>query len=84
MLRPYPFDHPADQHANAEFVDRAHIRNRDAAIADEVPFKRIDRPDPEQIQSIGADGDAGLLAEQMIKPGFAAQKTPPTCRACCR
>jgi hypothetical protein len=74
VLRPYPVDHPADQHADAEFVDRTHIRNRDVAITDEVLFRRIHRPDPEQVQSIGADGDAGLLAEQTIKPGFAAQK----------
>src|SRR5467141_3848975 len=54
VARLYPLDDPPDQNADSEFVDRAHVGDRDAAIADEVSFKRIDRPDSEQIEPRGA------------------------------
>ena len=69
-----PFDHPPDQHADAELVDRAHVGDRDAAIAHQLLFQRIDRADAEQIELIGTDRDARLVAEQVVEAGLAAQE----------
>src|SRR5882672_2065563 len=72
VARLYPLDDPPDQNAEPEFVDRAHVGDRDAAIADQVFFGRIDRPDSEQIELIGADRDPGRATQQAIKTGLAA------------
>src|SRR5258706_12856532 len=74
VARSYPFDHPPDQDADTELVDRAHVRNRDAAIADELPFKRIDRADSEQVELIGTNRDPRPVTQQTIEAGLAAQK----------
>src|SRR6195256_1496636 len=70
----YPLDDPPDQNADPEFVDRAHVGDRDTAIADEAFFKRIDRADSEQIELIGIDRDPWRIAQQTIQTGFAAEK----------
>src|SRR6267378_3174733 len=70
----YPLDDAPDQDADPEFIDRAHVGDRDAAIADQVFFKRIDRPDSEQIELIGTNGCAWMVAEQAVKAGLAAQE----------
>src|SRR5882724_1692022 len=72
VARLYLLDDPPDQNADPEFVDRAHVRDRDAAIAHQVFFGRIDRPDSEQIELIGTDRDPGGVAQQAIKAGLAA------------
>src|SRR6266850_3212882 len=74
VARLYPLDDPPDQNADPEFVDRAHVGDRDAAIADEVFFRRIDRPDSEQIELIGTDRDPWRVAQQAIQAGLAAEK----------
>ena len=72
VLRPYPFDHPPDQDTDTELVDRAHVRNRDAAVADQILFQRIDRADSEQVEPVGTDRDAGRIGQQAVEPGLAA------------
>ena len=74
VARFYLFDDPPDQDADAEFIDRAHVGDRDAAITDELLFKRIDRPGSEQIELVGINGDAGLVAQEVVESGFAAEK----------
>src|SRR5712664_570607 len=72
VARLYPLDGRPDLNDDPEFVDRAHVGNRDAAIADQVFFRRIDRPDSEQIELIRTDRDPGRVAQQAIKAGLAA------------
>src|SRR4030081_3740755 len=64
VARTYPFDDPADQDADTMLVDRAHVCDGDAAIADELSFRRIDRADSKQIELIGTDGDAWLVTQE--------------------
>src|SRR3981189_714926 len=75
VARLYPLDDPPDQNADSEFVDRAHVGDRDAAIADEVSFKRIDRPDSEQIELIGTDRDPWGVPQRPTQAGCPPRKT---------
>ena len=65
VLRPHALDDAADQHADAELVDRAHVGNRHAALVHQLLFQGIDRADAEQVELIGRDRRARLIAEQM-------------------
>src|SRR6476469_10450767 len=74
VARSDPFYHPADQHADAEFVDRAHIGDCDASIAHENLFQRINRANAEQLKLVWRDGNAWQAAEQAVTAGFAAEE----------
>ena len=45
-----------------------------AALAHQFLFQRIDRADAEQIELIGRDRGARLVAEQMVEAGLAAEE----------
>ena len=51
---PDALDDAADQHADAELVDRAHVGDGDAALMHQLLLQRIDRADAEQIEPIRA------------------------------
>ena len=74
VLRPHALDDLADQHADAELVERAHVGDGNAAFEHQLLLQRVDRADAEQIEPVGGDRGAGLLAEQPVETGLAAQK----------
>ena len=74
VLRPHALDDLSDQHADAELVDRAHVRDRDAAFEHQLLLHGIDRADAEQVELVGADRGARRAAEQPVEAGFAAQE----------
>ncbi len=67
-------DDAADQDADAELVDLAHVGDADAALAQQVLFQLVDRADAEQFQPVGIDRCARLVAEKAVEPGLAAQE----------
>ena len=52
----------------------AHVGDRDAALEHQLLLQRIDRADAEQVELVGADRGAGMVAEQPVEAAFAAQK----------
>ena len=74
VLRPHPLDDLADQHGDAELVDRAHVGDGDAALEHQLLLLRIDRADAEQVEPFGTYRGTWLLAEQPVEPGLAAQE----------
>ncbi len=79
-----PFDHPPDQHADAELVDRAHVGDGDAALAHQFALQRIDRADAEQIELIGTRWRRAADRRASRRGRARRTGTRPTCRACCR
>ena len=55
-------DDAADQHANAELIDRPHVGNVDAAVAQQLLLQFIDRARAEQLEPIRIDRCARLFA----------------------
>ena len=74
VARPHAFDEAADRHADAEFVDLAHIDEADGALAHQRFFQRIDRADAEHLQLVRPHAGARIASEQSVQPGLAAQE----------
>ena len=67
-------DHAADQNADAELIDLAHVGDADAALAQQILFQSVDRADAEQFELVGIDRCARLVAQKPVEPGLAAQE----------
>ena len=79
-----PIDDAADRDGEAVFVQPPHVDDVDAAILQQPPFARVDRPDAEQVQPRGIDESVRLAAEHALETRFAGTASRATCRAYCR
>src|SRR6185437_547938 len=67
-------DDAADQDPYPKLIDLPHVRDADATFAQQLPFELVDRARAEQLEPIGLDAGARLVAEQMVETALAAQK----------
>src|SRR3954470_21699002 len=74
IARPHTLDDLSYQYADTEFVDDAHVGDRNASLEHQLLLQRIDRADAEQVELVGADRGAGMVAEQPVEAAFAAQE----------
>src|SRR5437764_10166922 len=68
-------DDAADQNADAELVDLAHVRKTETAIAQQTLFHTVDRTHAEQLEPIRINRCPRLFAEKTIEPGLAAEES---------
>src|SRR6266700_6280206 len=74
VMRAHLVDDTADQHPDTEFVNRAHVGDADAAVAQHRFLGSIERAYAEKLEPVGIDGRAGIVAEQAVKPVLSAQE----------
>ena len=68
-----PIDDAADRDGETVFVQPPHVDYVDAAILQQPPFARVDRPDAEQVQARGIDKSVRLASKHALETRFAGQ-----------
>src|SRR5262249_52366087 len=67
-------DDAADQHADAELIDRPHVGDADLALAYQLFLELIDRARTEQLEAIRIDRDAWFITQETIEAAFATKE----------
>src|SRR3954469_6580001 len=64
----------ADQYGDAEFVNLAHVDDPDPARAHQLLFELVDPARAEEVEPVGIDRGARIVAQQSVEAGFAAKE----------